>query len=235
MHFNYFCYFCPQNIIKGMDLSFFCLYCNHKAPKNLSERDCPLEHTVKYYKKGEHIAFQGNRVSHLYMLTKGKVKAEMVSLTGFALAVDEMVAPQPLASAFLFADDNHFPVDVIAVDDCEVILINKSTIEKHMAVCPGFLMGYMTHTANQVRFLSERLKIFAHKGLKSKIAYYILQHDKNGTFDFGRSVTSLAEYFGVERPSLSRALSEMVSAGIIELKARKGKILKYNEIKQMFG
>jgi len=205
------------------------------SPENHLEIDCPIEHTVKYFKKGEHIAFQGNRVAHLYMLTKGKVKAEMVSLAGFALSVEELVAPQPLASAFLFAHNNHFPVDVIALEDCEVILIAKSIIEKQMATCPGFLMGYMTHTANQVSFLSERLKIFAHKGIKSKIAYYILLHDKNGTFDFGRSVTSLAEYFGVERPSLSRALSEMVSAGIIELKAKRGKILKYNELKKMFG
>jgi CRP-like cAMP-binding protein len=169
------------------------------------------------------------------MLTKGKAKAEMISLAGFALAVEELKAPLPLASAFLFAENDHFPVDVVAMEDCEVILINKSVIVNHMATCHGFLMGYMTHTANQVSFLSERLKLFAHKGIKSKIAYYILQHDKNGTFDLGRSVTSLAEYFGVERPSLSRALSELVNTGIIELKTRKGKILNYNELKKMFG
>jgi len=57
----------------------------------------------------------------------------------------------------------------------------------------------------------------------------------NGFFDLGRSIASLAEYFGVERPSLSRALSEMNGDGIIEYEAGKGKVLKYNEIKELLG
>lgn len=104
-----------------------------------------------------------------------------------------------------------------------------------MAKCPGFLRGFMAFTANRVQFLSERLKVFSHKGIKAKVAYYILEHDKNGSFELGRSIASLAEYFGVERPSLSRAISEMTRDGIIEYKGGKGKILKYEELKEMVG
>lgn len=62
-----------------------------------------------------------------------------------------------------------------------------------------------------------------------------MQHDKNGSFELGKSIASLAEYFGVERPSLSRAISEMAASGIIEFEGGKGNILNYNEIKELLG
>ena len=102
-----------------------------------------------------------------------------------------------------------------------------------MAKCPGFLRGFLAFIANRVEFLSERLKVFSQKGIKAKIAYYILKHDKNGVFELGRSIASLAEYFGVERPSLSRAISEMVKDGLIEFESGKGKISDYNRIKEL--
>lgn len=217
------------------DLLFFCTICREKSPEQIAELKCTIEHKVKAYKKGEYIAYQGDRLSCLYMLTKGKVKTEIISDSGLTLSVEEISAPYPLAAAFIFADDNRFPVDVIALGDCEVILISKASVEKQMAKCPGFLRGFMAFTANRVQFLSERLKIFSQKGIKAKIAYYILQHDKNGSFELGRTIASLAEYFGVERPSLSRAISEMVKDGIIEFEAGKGRIMHYDEMKDLLG
>lgn len=217
------------------DLLFFCSICREKTPEQVATIKCTIDHTVKNFKRGELIASQGDRVSFLYMLTKGKVKTEIISDSGLTVSVEEMSAPSPLAAAFLFADNNRFPVEVTALEDCEIILISKSSIEKQMAACPGFLRGFMAYIANRVQFLSERLKIFSQKGIKAKIAYYILQCDKNGGFEFERSITSLAEYFGVERPSLSRALSEMTRDNIIRFEAGKGKILNYDELKALLG
>ena len=217
------------------DLLFFRTICCEKFREGIPEIECTIEHKIKSYIKGEYIACQGDRIAHLYILSKGKVKTEIVSDSGLTVSVEEITAPYPLAAAFIFADNNRFPVDVIALDDCEVILVSKESVEMHMAVSPDFLRGYMAFIANRMQFLSERLKIFSQKTIKAKIASYILQREKNGIFDLGRSIASLAAYFGAERPSLSRALSEMKADGIIEYKAGKGKILKYNEIKNLLG
>lgn len=217
------------------DLLFFCTKCREKSSEEIEKIRCAIDHKVKFFKKGELIASQGDRVSCLYMLTKGKVKTEIISESGFTISVEEITAPYPLAAAFIFADNNYFPVEVTALEDCEVILISKSSIEKQMAKCPDFLRGFMAFIANRIQFLSDRLKIFSQKGIKAKIAYYILQRDQNRTFELGRSIASLAEYFGVERPSLSRAISEMVHDEIIEFEAGKGKILKYNALKDLLG
>lgn len=217
------------------DLLFFCTMCREKPLEEIANLKCTINHKIKTYKKGEYIAYQGDHISHLYMLSKGKVKTEIISESGFTISVEEIEAPYPLAAAFLFSDNSCFPVDVIALEDCEIILISKAAIETQIAKCTGFMKGFMAYISNSVQSLSERLKIFSQKGIKAKIAYYILRHDKKGSFELGRSIVSLAEYFGVERPSLSRAISEMVKDGVIEYENGKGKILKYNDLNELLG
>ena len=110
------------------------------------------------------------------------------------LPVDEIGAPYPLAAAFLFAENNRFPVDVIALQECDVMFIPKETIEAKMRECPQYMRGFMAFNANRMQYISERLKIFAQKGIKGKIVYYILSRERDGEFKLGRSIASLAEY-----------------------------------------
>jgi len=207
------------------DLLFFCSMCKNKTDEQLDALDCTIPHKIKHFKKGDYIAYQGDTVSDLVMLTHGQVKTEIVSDSGFTLPMQEITAPYPLAAAFLFADDNRFPVDVIAIKDCELIYITKKAVEEQIARCPGFLRGFMAFNANRMKTISDRIKIFAQKGIKAKVAYYILSLEKKGSFEFDRSIAALAEYFTVERPSLSRAISELVSENIITFKNGKGDII----------
>ena len=215
------------------DLLFFCSSCKHTTDDELANLECTIPHITKRYKKGEYIGYHGDRVKSLMILISGKVKTEIVSSTGLALPMEEIKAPYPLAAAFLFGEHNHLPVDIIALDNCEVVFITKENVEKQIAACPGFLQGFMSFTANRMYYMSERLKIFAQKGIKAKIAYYILSKEKNGEFDLERSIASLAEFFAVERPSLSRALSEMVHDGIITLNGRKGHIQNNKKMEEI--
>ncbi len=215
------------------DLLFFCTMCRDKSAEDIENIKCTIPHALKMFKRGEHIAFQGDLVQHLVMLVRGKVKTEIVSNSGLTLPMEEIAAPYPLAAAFLFADNNRFPVDVIAMEECEVLFISKESVEKQIAKCPGFMRGFMAFNANRMQYISERLKIFAQKGIKAKTAYYIISREVGGEFDLGRSVSSLANYFGVERPSLSRAVSEMVRDGIITFNSGKGKVLNFKALEEL--
>jgi len=207
--------------------------CRDKSAEEIEKIKCTIPHTVKEYKRGEHIAYQGDRVQHLIMLLKGKVKTEIVSNSGLTLPMEMIEAPYPLAAAFLFADDNRFPVDVVALQECEVLYISKESVEAQIAKCSGFMRGFMAFNANRMQYISERLKIFAQKGIKAKIVYYILSREQKGKFDLGRSIASLAEYFGVERPSLSRAISEMVKDNIITFQKGKGEVLDFEALESL--
>jgi len=192
-----------------------------------------LKFKAKYFKKGEWIVQQGDTVKALYVLLKGSAKAEMISDSGTVLNIETIYAPNPLASAFLFAENNRFPVDVVALEDCEVIMVSKESIMKQLACNETFLQEFMTFNANRTHFLSERLKFLSTKTIKGKLAQYILARANNADFTMDMNQTDLAEYFGVTRPSLSRSLSEMIDNEVVSLKGKKGKVLNFMKLRRL--
>ena len=200
------------------------------------ERDAffdELNFKTKLFKKGNFIAMQGDTVNALYILLKGSVRTEMFSESGTVLNIETIQAPHPLASAFLFAEKNQFPVDVVALEDVEIMLIYKSSIMKKFACNEAFLQGFMTFNSGRTYFLSERLRLFSIKTIKGKLAQYILARTQNGCFTLDKNQTALAEYFGVMRPSLSRSLSEMIEDGIISLQGKNGKVSNFEKMKRL--
>lgn len=192
-----------------------------------------LDLKTAHYKKGEYIARQGDSVKSLYILQKGSVRTEMISEAGTVLNIETLTAPKPLASAFLFAENNRFPVDVIALEDCELTLIPKKSIMQQLAGNEKFLQHFMTFNANRAQFLSERLKFLSIKTIKGKLAQYILGKAVSGDFLLDRNREELADYFGVARPSLSRSLAEIIDDGIISLKGKQGKILNLSKLRAL--
>jgi CRP-like cAMP-binding protein len=191
-----------------------------------------LKYKTKLFEKGECVVRQGDSMNALYILSKGSVKTEMVSESGAVLTVETINAPNPLAPAFLFAEHNRCPVDVVALEPCEVVVITKESIMKQLSDNEAFLQGFMRYNANRVHFLSERVKVLSTKTIKGKLAQYILSKSQNQSdFTMDKSQTALASYFGVTRPSLARALSEMVSEGVIVVKGRQGRILDFGRLR----
>jgi len=218
-----------------MDINdlFLCPVCMKIPPEKREMFLNEIEYKIKSFKKGECIVQQGDIVNALYILLKGSAKAEMISDSGNILNIEIINAPNPLAPAFLFAANNRFPVDVVALEDCEIILIMKNSIMEQLTCNEEFLQGFMIFNSNRVHFLSERLKLLSTKTIKGKLAQYILVRANGMYFTLDRKQTELAEYFGVTRPSLSRSLSEMVDEGIISLNRKNGKILNPLKLKNL--
>ncbi|WP_440197349.1 hypothetical protein [Bacteroides nordii] len=81
----------------------------------------------------------------------------MITESGGVLAVEVTEAPRPLTPTFLFAENNSFPVDVIALEPCEVVLMPKALVMHQLSTNEKFLQSYMAFNANRTQFLSERL------------------------------------------------------------------------------
>jgi CRP/FNR family transcriptional regulator, dissimilatory nitrate respiration regulator len=69
---------------------------------------------IKKFSKGEVVAIGGETVHNLYILLSGSVKGEMIDYSGKTIKIEDVEAPKPLATAFLFGKDNKFPVTVTA-------------------------------------------------------------------------------------------------------------------------
>ena len=75
------------------DLLFFCSMCKDKPAEEIEKIKCTIPHTIKEYKRGEHIAYTVDKVQHLIMLVRGTVKTELVSTSVLTPPMEESVAP----------------------------------------------------------------------------------------------------------------------------------------------
>jgi len=217
----------------NIDDLFLCPICMHIPVSEREKFLNDINYTIKFFGKEEWIAQHGELVDALYILLKGSVKTEMISNSGTILTIETIEAPNLLAPAFLFAVNNRFPVDVVAIEDCEIILISKDSIMKQLTCNEAFLQGFMTFNSNRVNLLSERSKLLSTRTIKGKIAHYLLARTDDMHFTLDKTQTELAEYFGVTRPSLSRSLSEMIEEGIISLKRKTGTIMNPEKLKEL--
>ncbi len=217
---------------ENIDFLSFCKSCAKRSEGGIG---CELKFTIKKYSKGDYIAYKNNRVTTLSYLTQGRVKTEIVSDSGLSLLVVEKTAPFPIAATLLFAKNNVYPVDVIALEESVVMDITKSSVESQMMACQDFLRRFLEFNAAALQIMSDRMTIFAQKSIKAKVSYYLLTIEKKGKYEFDKSIISLSEYFGVERPSLSRAIGEMVDKGIVTYSNGRGEILNYRELHDLLG
>ena len=194
-----------------------------------------LKCTIKAYDKNDLIVRQGDVCDSLYMLTLGSVKTEMITENGNILGIEIIKAPRPLAPAFLFSDNNHFPVDVTALEEVEIMRIPKEEIMRLMMTNPDFMKQFLTHNSNRTQFLTNRLQMLSIKTIKGKVAHFLMEQETESqkSFSISRNQTELADFFGIARPSLARSLSEMVQDGIIEINKKEYTILDMKRLREL--
>src|SRR5690554_1619611 len=203
-----------------------------------NEADDILERAVTEVRRveiGNHVARHGEPINHLYLLMEGLVRTEMVTREGNVLEIEFIEPVRPLAPAFLVASENRFPVDVITTERSVFYMIPKSLWLKELMANETLLINFMKVTSNMTVFLSRKVQMMSIKSLKGKLSLYILENTtaQHDTFLLKRTQTQLAEYFGVQRPSLARTIGEMIREGWITLYKRELKVLQRSKLEEL--
>ena len=194
-----------------------------------------LKYSIKNYHKNAVVFHQGDVCDALYILINGSVKTEMITENGNLLGIEMISAPRPLAPAFVFSDNNRFPVDVTTMESVEILRIPKDEVMRLMTTQPDFMKQFLTHNANRTQFLTNRLQLLSIKTIKGKLAHFLLENsiEEDKPFEMKRNQTELADFFGVARPSLARSLSEMVQEGLININKKEYRILNYKGLREL--
>ena len=172
-------------------------------------REAP--NSLRIYKEGEYIARQGDACRSLFILMKGNVKTQMENAEGKQLTIDWIKAPDILAPAFIYASENRFPVNVEATELCEVLVMDRARFEAFMHAQPAVMRNFIAIISDRSLFLSRKLNEFALQSLKSRLLNYLQMH---GCIHNQQEVAFI---LGVARPSLARALSELIAEGKITM------------------
>ncbi len=186
-----------------------------------------IKHRIRKFPAGALIAQSGEPVDSLVVVIKGTVKGEMTDYAGRVIKIEDIQAPGALAAAFMFGARNQFPVNVSAVSDVELLMIEKPDFLKLLMSNDNVLVNFLNMISNRSQFLSEKIKFLNFKTIKSKLAHYILQKAGSGskTLILDRTQSDLADFFGVARPSVGRALGDLEEEGYIEAKGKNIRII----------
>ena len=109
-----------------------------------------LPNSLKHFEPGDIIARQGDLCKGLYILASGRVRAGMINDEGKELTVEEIGAPNLLASAFIFATENRFPVNVEAIGLCEVFIIGKERFLEFMRLHPLMMQNFLKDISDKI-------------------------------------------------------------------------------------
>ena len=138
----------------------------------------------------------------------------MVNGEGKQVTIEDIEAPRLLAPAFIFATDNRFPVNILTVTPCEVLIINKEEFVGLMQKEPVVMQNFLRIISDRSIFLSRKLNSFALRNLKGRLAAYLLEREGQ------HSQQEIADVLGVARPSLARVLAELIEEGGIKMDKR---------------
>jgi CRP-like cAMP-binding protein len=204
---------CP--ILRGVD------------PEILLELFGKLQFQIKSFGKDDVLAVQGDEVNRLMILLDGSARGEMTDFSGHIIKIEDVPAPKPLAGAFLFGNENRFPVDVLANEPVKVLIIYRGEFLKLLRMNETIQMNYLNLVGSKAQFLSKKIKFLSFKTIKGKIAHYLigLKQDAAGKIQIPSSQQELADLFGVARPSVARALGELEQEGLISARNRTVMIL----------
>jgi len=169
------------------------------------------------------IASSGDECNSLLVVVQGSVRGEMNDFSGRKLKIEDILAPRPLAIAFLFGRDNRYPVDILANENSVVMVIPKDVLIHLLQNSQKILRNYLNAISNRSQFLSNKIRFLSFKTIREKLANFILTQAnlQGNTCHFSQTQAELADFFGVTRPSLARTLAELESEGILVAERKK--------------
>lgn len=176
-----------------------------------------VETRIRKFGRDEVIAIMGQPVDSLMIVNKGSVRGEMMDYSGHTLKIEDIEAPRPLASGFLFGRGNRFPVTVIANEPAEILIIPLSSFLRLMQLDRQVLTNYLDTISSRTQFLSQKLFFLSFRTIREKVAHFLLQQagSRLHSIELKQSRQQLADLFGVTRPALSRVFGEMEREGLI--------------------
>lgn len=197
-----------------------------------------VHHQSKAYSKGEVVANEGDNYDRLILIVKGAVVGEMMDFEGKVLRVEQRSAPETVAIAFIFGNNNRLPVTITAVEETRLLFIPRDDLVKLFSGNKIVLSNFLDNMADRAQFLSRHLRMLGLHSIRGKIAHYLLEQVKlQGSTDIRMPHTqaALSEMFGVARPSVARVLRDMNNASIIESRGKNIRIINTEELSTMLS
>lgn len=181
----------------------------------------------KKYTKGLTVHAQGNTCTTLDIVQAGRLIAYALSQNGSETIVFEFEQNSIIGANLLFGNTNLYPMNIYCTKDCELLHIEKCDVELLLHDYQ-FAMNFIKSISLNSQGMNKKIAIYTQKTLRENLLDYFdalsaAQNSKTITLPISKK--QLADYFGVQRPSLFRELKRMKDEKLIRIDNKQISIL----------
>lgn len=177
----------------------------------------------RQYRKNTIVHSRGESCTTMEVVLAGNLVSNALAQNGSESIVFEFENKSLIAANLLFGNENRYPFNIYCRTDCRLLHLTKS------AVCEllkdlGFVMQYVRALSQNSQGMNRKIAMFTQESLREKIVNYLTAlsiEQQSDTVTLPLTKKQLADYFGVQRPSLFRTLKLLKDEGLIAVDNRK--------------
>lgn len=189
-------------------------------------------------KKGDIIFNEGDLMNGVYCIKEGTCKLVKMNSNGKDTIL-KLITKGDLLGQTSILTEGKATLSAVAVEDMQVCYIPKKEVLGFIDTNKNFSFEVTKDVCQNLNYATDFAINHTHKTVKERLAQALLSiQESAGTSEDGflnlqLSRDEIASMVGTATESCIRLLAELKKSGIIDLKAKKIKILKLNELKNL--
>lgn len=174
------------------------------------------------YKKGITVHELGENCDTLDIVLHGSLVAYSLSENGSETVLFEFSDGGIIGGNLLFGENRKYPLNIYCQSDCILLHLTKAAVTELLKNY-SFVMQYIKSLSQNSQGMNRKIAMFTQHSLRENILYYLTSQtiqQQSDTIILPVTKKQLADYFGVQRPSLFRELKKLKDDGTITINNR---------------
>ena len=195
-----------------------------------------INYKIVNYNKGDIIAIEDSECPHIGIVLNGSIEIQRIYESGRSLTVQRFTEGSIFGEAIVFSEMKTYPATIISSSKSRIMFIKNEDIIELCSNDKIFLGNFMKLLSEKILMLNRKVKTISLCSIRQKIANFILEQvkiQKSERIKLNINKKELAEYLGVQRPSLSRELINMQDDGILEYDKNEFHVLDMYTLKEI--
>ncbi len=177
---------------------------------------------LRRYHKGATVHQQNQHCTTLDFVVAGSLAAYALSENGSAMGMFTFKKGGLIGANLLFGDRNEYPLTIYSISACTLLQVDHDAILEFLHDY-RFTMGFVRALSLNSQGMNQRIARMTLSTLRDNLLAYLrnqslLQGTQSVTLPISKK--QLADFLGVQRPSLFRELKKLKDEGLIEIHNR---------------
>lgn len=208
---------------KYFDLLQKCVLFSQIKEHDLSSLLSCLNAKVVFYNRNQPIISEGESAKFIGIVLSGSVQITQIDYYGNRSILASIEGSEVFAESFACAKVNSVPVNVVAREQSEVMLIDCDRIFNSCSNACGFHKQMLTNLIKNLAvknlLFQQKIEITSKSSTREKLMAYLMMYAKkadSNRFIIPFNRQELADYLMVDRSGLSAEIGKLRNEGIIK-------------------